>query len=295
MNPPNYMSIDKNVLSKISNDCVQYLNITINKQILSIDKNRKIYSTDTRGWANSIGRIKKYNTELQIWVDKYTGKKNRNLWYGIYCGKNHEGFDKIKKELEVIYGKSISYTGDDTVINSGHHFLTFKENQYGQLILENYQTCCYLGVYEKNILNQENNTIRLLSKRVDAFFYTLLDILPNSKSELENPDYPTIENRKKVGQHIRRERNNHFAEFRKQNDNYICSICNFDFKQSYGLLGRDFAEAHHIVPLSSSNEIRQTRLEDLITVCSNCHRMLHRMEGEKGDIENLKKIVTKRK
>jgi HNH endonuclease len=33
------------------------------------------------------------------------------------------------------------------------------------------------------------------------------------------------------------------------------------------------AEAHHIVPLSQLRESVKTRLEDLATVCANCHRL----------------------
>lgn len=57
-----------------------------------------------------------------------------------------------------------------------------------------------------------------------------------------------------------------------------CEACGFDFKESYGKLGKGFAECHHKVPLSELSEIgtTKTRLSDLSIVCANCHRMLHR-------------------
>lgn len=53
-----------------------------------------------------------------------------------------------------------------------------------------------------------------------------------------------------------------------------CEICGFDFFQRYGEHGRGFAECHHIRPLSDGK--RETLIEDLVVLCANCHRMIHR-------------------
>lgn len=55
-----------------------------------------------------------------------------------------------------------------------------------------------------------------------------------------------------------------------------CEICGFCFEEYYGNIGANFIECHHIVPLSNYENIKSTKLEDLILVCANCHRMLHR-------------------
>jgi 5-methylcytosine-specific restriction protein A len=54
-----------------------------------------------------------------------------------------------------------------------------------------------------------------------------------------------------------------------------CEICDFDFAQRYGVRGQGFIECHHIVPLHQAGATR-TRLDDLILICANCHRMIHR-------------------
>jgi 5-methylcytosine-specific restriction protein A len=54
-----------------------------------------------------------------------------------------------------------------------------------------------------------------------------------------------------------------------------CAVCAFDFGKTYGMYGRGFIEAHHIRPISDAVE-RRTRPSDLVLVCANCHRMLHR-------------------
>lgn len=56
-----------------------------------------------------------------------------------------------------------------------------------------------------------------------------------------------------------------------------CSVCGFDFYQTYGELGKGFIECHHTVPVSDYRfDGSKTNMSDLILVCSNCHRMLHR-------------------
>jgi predicted HNH restriction endonuclease len=45
------------------------------------------------------------------------------------------------------------------------------------------------------------------------------------------------------------------------------------------------------VPLSKLRGEIRTRIEDLRTVCANCHRMLHRMDGERGDFGKLRRLV----
>lgn len=54
-----------------------------------------------------------------------------------------------------------------------------------------------------------------------------------------------------------------------------CEVCGFDFELSYGSLGRDFIECHHVRPLSLSGQTK-TKSSDLVLVCANCHRMAHR-------------------
>lgn len=54
-----------------------------------------------------------------------------------------------------------------------------------------------------------------------------------------------------------------------------CELCGFDFRATYGPHGDGYIECHHVIPLHASGE-RRTRLDDLILICSNCHRMIHR-------------------
>ncbi len=58
-----------------------------------------------------------------------------------------------------------------------------------------------------------------------------------------------------------------------------CEVCDFDYAERYGSLGRGFIECHHTVPLFRLAPGQVTRLADLSLVCANCHRVLHRKPG----------------
>ncbi len=66
--------------------------------------------------------------------------------------------------------------------------------------------------------------------------------------------------------------------FKEKNNNRIfCEVCGFDFYETYGVLGEDYIEAHHIVPVSKMiEEDVKPSIDNLALVCSNCHKMLHR-------------------
>lgn len=69
-----------------------------------------------------------------------------------------------------------------------------------------------------------------------------------------------------------------------------CEICGFSFVEKYGKIGEGFIEAHHIIPLSSLNDATVTHESDLILICPNCHRMLHRINPVLS-IQELKSMI----
>ena len=75
-----------------------------------------------------------------------------------------------------------------------------------------------------------------------------------------------------------------------------CMVCGFDFAATYGDIGRDFIEVHHTKPLYSLDEEMMVNPEtDLVCVCSNCHRMIHRKRNIILSFEELKQLVQKSK
>ncbi|WP_139891389.1 EVE domain-containing protein [Bacillus sp. D386] len=71
-----------------------------------------------------------------------------------------------------------------------------------------------------------------------------------------------------------------------------CTVCGFNFEKVYGERGKDFIEVHHVHPISTiKKEIEINPETDLVPVCSNCHRMIHRKKNEVLSIEELKGIL----
>lgn len=69
-----------------------------------------------------------------------------------------------------------------------------------------------------------------------------------------------------------------------------CEACDFNFKVRYGDLGAGYIECHHKTPLSQYDGSSGTTLADLVLVCSNCHRMLHRQLNTLS-VEGLKEVL----
>lgn len=99
----------------------------------------------------------------------------------------------------------------------------------------------------------------------------------------------------------KRNRSRHLAEiakehFRNDKGQIPCMVCEFDFLDFYGELGKSYIEIHHLKPIheyeiSGEKGTVETSLKNLAPLCSNCHRMVHRKKGELISPENLKDII----
>jgi 5-methylcytosine-specific restriction protein A len=70
-----------------------------------------------------------------------------------------------------------------------------------------------------------------------------------------------------------------------------CFVCEIDFAAKYGARGQGYIEVHHREPVSMMNSPRAlSPRDDLVPVCSNCHRMLHRT-WPPASPEELKEVL----
>ncbi len=68
-----------------------------------------------------------------------------------------------------------------------------------------------------------------------------------------------------------------------------CSICGFDFEKTYGDIGKGFIEVHHVKPLSEIDEEMEINPEtDLVCVCANCHRMIHKKHNGVYSVDEMR-------
>lgn len=78
---------------------------------------------------------------------------------------------------------------------------------------------------------------------------------------------------------------------------YSCLACGFNFEDHYGQVGKDFIEVHHMIPLAEGE--RESDPNNLIPLCSNCHRMIHRLYNKIEDrdkaLDVLKEVIQQSK
>jgi predicted HNH restriction endonuclease len=115
---------------------------------------------------------------------------------------------------------------------------------------------------------------------MDALFARLDEIaLPSDLSIPEATIDSADEGREIVEELHRRSRNPALAACRLEIDGFECQWCRFRApKVVSGADGsvdvkQHVVEIHHIKPLQDGE--RTTRLEDLVTLCPTCHRLLH--------------------
>jgi 5-methylcytosine-specific restriction endonuclease McrA len=290
---------EKEYLNKLAIEVRDRLYIVKSGTPISLYRKLKSYRTNTNGWLIELGSLKGHRTNIQIWLDFYTNLSERKIWYG-FASTHKNNCDNIVKSGEKRIGKPYKLFDDDLIIDKKTRYykvaVPFNKTDFGRPFIEQYDKSkeyakeYYYGVYEHHIKSFTNRSAKSIIKRIVEFIETLSGDLPGSKPhDPERDIFPRVENRKLVSSHVIRERNGYLIRLRKELDHFKCQICGIRFEDVYGIIGQEFAEAHHKIPLSKLKGKVATSIEHLITVCANCHRMLHRLNGEPRDILYLKK------
>lgn len=139
------------------------------------------------------------------------------------------------------------------------------------------------SMLEEEVWNQFANDRQGLHSVAEAIKsnYSTLEESPPTKDDEYPDEMEAAEGRVLTRVHRRRERNSKLVATKKkkalsETGKLICEACGFDFEQTYGSLGKEFAECHHERPVSELKPGEKTKLSDLRIVCANCHRMIHR-------------------
>jgi len=249
-------------------------------------------TTNTDGWSAIIGDLGTSQPRMEVWFDRFSGYPQRKL-YACFRSEVRQQMVSITKRVARKLWPARVVTPGDT---DEEGFLVLAErlarSEFNTPLLEKYRGGrTFYGIYDPTRDTAERVSPHFCV-RAAAFFEDVARALPHATAEDEQRDvYPRCENRKRVASHLHRERSKLLATECKIRDNYECQVCGFRFEDAYGRLGSEFAEAHHRVPLSQLRENVRTRIEDLATVCANCHRMLHRMVGRREDMKKLRNII----
>ncbi len=138
-------------------------------------------------------------------------------------------------------------------------------------------------------------------KKVVAFYD---QYLANSNLLTSDTDFRTSigqveEGKRKLIKHYTRERNAKIVKEAKsialrKSGELRCEICGFSFRDRYGSLAQNYIEGHHIKPVASMKEGETTSVEDILLICSNCHRVIH-LKYPPLTIDEVRKAINNQK
>ena len=126
---------------------------------------------------------------------------------------------------------------------------------------------------------------------IEAFALGLQADTPFAFSDETNLLEARTEGGEKVFISIRRERDAKLRVDALSMHGFDCMACGFNFGKFYGEIGKGFIEVHHVVPLSEAGRTETNPETDLIVLCSNCHRIIHRQNGICLSLKELKAHV----
>ena len=256
------------------------------KAYLDIDTKRFILNYPVR-FRNSILDVSV--GDLIVIYQKVDFEPERYLTHIVRTIDN-EVVDQPEKD-DFRYGRvveSIAYTGLENRIpfdRSKLKDVDFRNRGWGNAVpLSKLPLLHDIEVYQKDIWKLFGPHMQLELDNNNSEF----DIYLND--ELDK-DFESKEGKELYKLHRVRERDSTLTHQKKANakteGKLSCEVCEFSFQDKYNQV---YIECHHKIPIHMGERV--TKLEDLVLVCSNCHRMLHRrIDGRYLSIEELKALI----
>lgn len=234
----------------------------------------------------NIPELKRSNRKREF--DLYNQKQIDEIVYGyLFDAVSHRNLDQGILELDSLESLGYQSMGILHYLGITKEFKgLFNDNQLEDTIelLSNINDNDYLEIIE--------SLIRTLMRKMEHFNDTLNENKVSYEVQIQDDgDEVFLEGNEKVYLVNKYERNPRLREYAIKMHGTKCIICGFDFGKVYGELGEGYIEIHHLIPLNSiKTEIEVNPRTDLIPVCSNCHRMLHRKCKDNIRMDELKKM-----
>ena len=245
-------------------------------------------ATNTAGWMIRIARLQGRRAEaVELWLDRFANVARPAICL-CYFSRREEAVAAIAK-VGIGRFREAQKVTESRVVGDDYARLSppLSREEFRRPIWECYHEWHFLSVYfdakidprrppSRKVVASVSETAKLLLRAASA-------ALPADTS-----DFPKAK-RTAVSLHLKFERSSTQVRAAKIRDGFTCSVCRINFTELYGPLGRGYAEAHHRVPLSKLRVGQSITADQLITVCANCHRMLHKMDGKLSDITVLQR------
>ena len=245
--------------------------------------------TDTYGWTCAIAKLAGTGrSDFELWLDLFPNVGHPVLSISFWSAdkqrvlavaKAHSGHGRSKEDFD---------NSDLLARDKGNQRMRrpLSKRLFDRPLVEFYDAP-FLTIYVDRPALPRTSLVDATLEHLQSLIGAAAGAL---QKEPHDGDYPKVTERKLVRRHEAWERSPRIALAAKVRDGFICKVCGFNFAAKYGALGRGFAEAHHKKPLKvfRAKKVRRSA-EDLLTVCANCHRMLHRLRGSSSDVATLKR------
>src|SRR5438128_3362131 len=244
----------------------------------------KLFRTETAGYSVAVARFRlnRKHCALELWLDEWAHALR--LYYGLST-TDRLLIDIVADSTAAWRRPAAKLSGKDVEENGGHWHLIepLPQQKLNRPIAEIYWNWSFYGCYSSVLMTpliMNGRLQRKLMHEVVSFLDKIVKTLAGIRSE----HYGTLTatERKRIVQHEQEEqwaRDRGLARKCKLRDGYSCQICGFCPSKMYKRINASGAvEAHHKSPFSVLSLHRKhvnTKLEDLITVCRNCHAALH--------------------
>lgn len=116
-------------------------------------------------------------------------------------------------------------------------------------------------------------------QELEEFVLALQSSSPVATGRRARSPEARTEGGKRVYTSIKLERDPRVREDALALHGFDCMACGFNFERTYGSWGKGFIEVHHVVPLAETGRSKTDPTTDLVVLCANCHRMVHRKRG----------------
>jgi predicted restriction endonuclease len=221
----------------------------------------------------------------------YTGYTAHGDDHFIFCGvgtsgrTGHDYKNRFVGDELIWYGKSQSRLNQPSIQSllkpKGHVYLFFRE--------DNRDPFTFAGLaYPKNYSDSAPVQITWVFGGTN---YSRPEISPQ---EIDDPAERVTEGAKKTVTVNVYERDPNARRRCVEYWGLQCAVCDFDFEQTYGELGKGFIHVHHLKPLGEvGDEYELDPIQDLRPVCPNCHAMLHRKKPALS-ISELQELIGKK-
>ena len=210
---------------------------------------------------------------------------------------NH-GLIAVIKQLEDFFNVQGMAPHDHRTIT-----IDFKGEQYEANIGEDERPRCRLSVGKqiRKELDQKYKESKLLDlmiqKKDNIYYFSFIEedeVLKSLDDDLTTSITISskLEGKKKLIYTTKYERDPKLRNEAIKIHGLRCCVCDFDFEQRYGSIGKNFIEVHHLKPLHSLCHEEQINPDtDMACLCSNCHRMIHRKKNKILTPDELKELL----